>query len=54
MSQIPILDPFDSGYNKAIALLFLREVKSKGINVPENFDSESEDYETGLVVKFNF
>ena len=49
MSAIPTLDP---EFDKDIASSFLKEIRSKGLNIPLNFDSSSRDYNPTLIVKF--
>ena len=52
MSAIPILDPSDPEFDRDIALLFLNDIKSKGLKAPLNFDSTSRDYNPNSVVTF--
>ncbi|KAK2727920.1 hypothetical protein QYM36_008407, partial [Artemia franciscana] len=52
MSANLILDPSDPEFVRDIALLFLNDVKSRGLKAPLNFDSTSRDYNPNSVVKF--
>lgn len=52
MSAIPILDPSDPEFDKDIASSFFKEIRSKGLNIPLNFDSSSRDYNPTSIVKF--